>query len=178
MQVSPELVADAPIPGSECWYRRLTNRDHVTRDGTVHYQALKGKQFRRPENKPWTHELSGGLRSRTPDICAEAEAEIERIRQNYVQQGRQCPSKICFMGVACATASELRAADLDPIVTDVVYSPLPMNGAHSNFITYETDSDEDLDPVRHWLMKTLRVIEPQDVEVQITSCGSPPVSAD
>lgn len=177
MQASHGLVPDAPIPDRECWYRLLTNRDHVTRDDTVHYQALKGGAFQPPEQgKPWAHELSGRLSSIVADICAEAEAEVERIRHRFLERGRNAPSKIRFVGVACAAGLELRTK-IEAVSTDVVYSPLSTDAAHSNFVTYQTISNEDLDPVRNWLMKTLRVINPQCIDIQISSCGRPPSSA-
>jgi hypothetical protein len=73
-----------------------------------------------------------------------------------------------FAGVACALARELRTVIADSIPTDIVYSPLPTDAAHSNFVTYHTTADEDLDPVRYWLMETVRVIKPQ-----ISRRGSP-----
>ena len=63
MQAPAGLIPDAPVPEYERWYRLLTNTDYVTREGTVHYQALKGKAFQAPERKPWAHELSGQLAS-------------------------------------------------------------------------------------------------------------------
>ena len=171
MQAPPGLIPDAPVPGCECWYRLLTNTDYVTREGTVHYQALKGKVFKAPqERKPWAHELSGQLAS-LADIRNEAEVAVQRIHEGYIQRGQTIPSKMLFTGVACALARELRTVIADIRPTDIVYSPLPTDRAHSNFVTYQTASDEDLDPVRHWLMKTLRVIKPQDIEVRIASCG-------
>ena len=177
MQASSGLVPDNPIPDCECWYRLLTNRDHVTRDKTVHYQALKRGAFQLPEqDRPWARELSGRLSSLVADICAEAEVEVERIRRLFVERGQKVPSKICFAGVACSAGYELRTT-IEVVRTDVVYSPSSTDDAHSDVITYQTVSDEDLDPVRNWLMKTLRVVKPQDIDVQISSCGRPLSSA-
>jgi hypothetical protein len=179
MQVPHGLGPDDPLPDCECWYRLLTNRDHVTRAGTVHYQALKRGAFRPPEgNKRWTHELSGRISSIVTDICADAESVIEAIRRRFDQRGQPVPSKIRFTGVACATAAELRRTGEPAKATDVVYSPLPTDTAHSNFVTYDTVSDDDLDPIRHWLMNVLRVIEPENIETKIDSCGRPPASKD
>jgi hypothetical protein len=175
MQAPRGLVPDAPVPGSECWYRLLTNTDHVTRDGTVHYQALKRGAFQPPpEQKPWAHELSGRMASLVANVSDDAETVIEDIRNRFVQQGKPLPSKICFAGLACAVSSELRTVTALDIATDVVYSPLLEDHAHSNFVTYNTAADEDLDPVRDWLRTILRVIKPQDVEVRIASCGQIP----
>jgi hypothetical protein len=171
MQPPRGLIPDAPAPDGECWYRLLTNEDHVTTDGTVHYQALKGRAFQPPrEQKPWSHELSGRLASLVTNITADAEAAMERIRHAYIRRGQPIPGKIRFSGVACAVASELRLV-IAGIPIDVVYSPLTDDDAHSNVVTYQTASNDVLDPVRHWLMQTLRVIEPQDIEEQIASCG-------
>ena len=149
----------------------LTNSSHVTRDGTVHYQALKGGVFEAPDQKPWAHELSGRITSLVVDIVGEAEARVGEIRATYIQKKKSVPRKIRFAGVACATASELRAPTMPTITTDVVYSPLPEDAAHANFVTYQTISNEDLNPVRNWLKETLRVIKPQDINARITSCG-------
>ena len=166
------LTPDASVPDHDCWYRVLTNNDHITRDGTVHYQALKRQAFRPPKDqKPWAHELSGRLVSLVDDIVGEAEAQIVKIHANFARKNKPIPSKIRFVGIACATAAEIRAATLPVITIDVVYSPLPTDTAHANIVTYQTNSDEDLDPVRDWLRETFHVIEPQDINLRITSCG-------
>lgn len=166
------LNPDDSVPAHECWYRVLTNSSHITRDGTVHYQALKRQAFRPPKDqKPWAHELSGRLVSLVDDIVGEAEAQIVKIHENFTRKNKHVPSKIRFVGIACATAAEVRAVVLPAITIDVVYSPLSKDTAHANIVTYQTASDEDLDPVRDWLRETLRVIEPQDINTRITSCG-------
>ena len=121
--------------------------------------------------KPWAHELSGRLTSLVGDIVGEAEAQVTKIREAFTRRNKPVPSKIQFAGVACATASELRATTMPVITTDVVYSPLHADAAHANFVTYQTILNEDLDPVRDWLKETLRVVEPQDINARITSCG-------
>ena len=172
MQAASGLTPENPVPDNECWYRLLTNRDFVTRDGTVHYQALKGKAFRSSDQKPWAHELSGRIASLVKDIVVEAESQIKRIQQGFAHRNQPIPSKIRFVGIACATASDLRSISTQVFATDVIYTPLPTDSAHSDFVTYETNSNEDLDPVRFLLMETLNVIEPNEIGSQISSCGS------
>ena len=116
MPASRGLTPEGSVPDHECWYRLLTNSDHVTRDGTVHYQALKRSAFKPPDQKPWAHELSGRLVSLAGDVIGEAEARVAKIRRTLTQRNKSVPSKIRFAGVACATASELRATtESDPI---------------------------------------------------------------
>jgi hypothetical protein len=168
------LVRDGAVPDQECWYRVLTNEDYITRHGTVHYQASKKGAFRRSTQKPWAHELSGRLSSLVTDILGEAEAAVTIARSGFTRRGQPIPRKICFVGVACATASKLRAGNEIAITTDVVYTPLDTDNAHSDFVTYGTMADEELDPVRDWLREGLRVIRPQDVEARVASCGAIP----
>jgi hypothetical protein len=56
------LLKDQPLHDDASWFRTLTNEDHLTRAGTLHYQALKGAQFSPADpGMPWDHELSGTL---------------------------------------------------------------------------------------------------------------------
>lgn len=171
-----ELVTDQTVPDGECWYRVLTNRSHLTKARTIHYQALKGRVFSLSVGKPWTHELSGRLVSLSGNIAAEAAERVEAIRGSLAAQGRPVPSGITFSGIACATGSVLRTTPLGMVPTDVVYTPASSDSAHSDFVTYQTSSDEDLDPIRAWLMKVLHVIAPPDVDGPARSCGRPSAS--
>ncbi|MGV7215908.1 hypothetical protein [Bradyrhizobium sp. UFLA05-112] len=157
---------DKPLPDSACWYRFLTNADHVTRDQTVHYQALKGGQFSSSAGKPWQHELSGAVVG-NPDsadqIRARGEARIQTIRDGFVAKGKVAPSKIKLVGVAFAAASHLRV-DVQGIRTDTAYTPDNGNPSHSDFVTFSSTNDQSIDPVRHWLMQTLAVLPQAKIE--------------
>lgn len=167
------LVRDEAVPDPECWYRVLTNKDHVTRDNTIHFQALKTTAFSVTKQKAWTHELSGRLVRLAGDIVTEAEDRLTRIRKAYVDRGQSVPSKIAFVGVGFATAQELRAPDGCSVQREVVYTPLLEDSAHSDFVTFDTHTDSEVDPVRYWLIKVLRVVSPQNLgELVATSANA------
>jgi hypothetical protein len=165
------FTVDHPLPDGECWFRCLTNKDHVTSAGTVHYQALKGA-LSASQGKQWAHELSGlvvSLMGGAPQIETHAHAHIAEIRRRYVERGQTIPSKIQFAGVASATTDELRATVPERARTDVIYTPLE-HPAHADVVTYQT-TDDTLGSVRHWLMTVLRVTSPIDFSLLISSCG-------
>lgn len=165
------LTLGHPVPDPECWFRVLTNKKHVTRDGTVHHQALKGNAFAFAGNKAWTHELSGRLVCLANDIVIEAEFMVSKVRQGFRDRGESVPSDIRFMGVACATAHELRHTEGCVLQRDVMYTPLPEDSAHSDFVTFATATSSDLEPVCDWLIKLLRVVRPENIDHLVTSCG-------
>jgi hypothetical protein len=73
------LQIDQPLPDEACWFRFVTNSDHVTSDQTLHYQALKGAQFSASTGKPWQHELSGAVVGK-PDSASGIEQKPESIQ--------------------------------------------------------------------------------------------------
>lgn len=165
-------VANTPVPDGDCWFRVLTNKDHATSDGTVHYQALKGGVFRASVGRAWTHELSGRIASEAgahDDVADAAEAQVGAVRQKYLNRGEPVPSKIMFRGIAVATTQELRNAQL---ATDVMYTPRTEDAAHTDFVTYNTVTNEDIDPSREFLRKTLRVISPSELRQRLPVCGT------
>lgn len=167
-------VPNEPVVDGECWFRVLTNTDYVTSDNTVHYQALKKSAFRESDGKPWSHEMSGrlvALAGKVDDIVAHAESRAQQIRERLTAQGKPVPRKIGFVGVACATVREI--CDQSECLTprNVVYTPLADDSAHSDLVTFQTTSDEELDPVRNWLMAGLRVVRGTDVVRLIEGCG-------
>jgi hypothetical protein len=175
MQARISPTAGSPVPGDECWYTVLTNSDHVTGDGTLHYQAVKGNRFKAAVNKSWAHELSGRLVSLAGDAAAiadDARNRLANVRQGYVSRGERIPSKIVLIGVACAKAVEITTAPANVPRLEIVYTPLPHDTAHSDIVTYQTATKDDLDPVRFWLMRRLHVVREPDFPTLITSCGS------
>jgi hypothetical protein len=165
------LTVDKPLPDGERWFRVLTNRDHITKDGTLHYQAIK-KQFQPSDDgKPWAHELSGRVVSEAGDIkaiIADAEGRIEQICEKYRQRGERVPSKIGFVGVAYRSAEHLRAS-IGNVIVDVLFTPGD-DPAHADTVTYGTASEDDLDSVRAHLVKTLRIIERKEIDRLLGSC--------
>lgn len=169
------LAEDESVPDAACWFRVLTNADHVTSDGTLHYQALKKRAFSHAsEAKGWAHELSGRLTCLAGDptaIASEAATLIRHIHQRFIDRGDPVPSKIGFVGVACARAKEIREPNCE-VGTDVVYTPKPQDQAHSDVVTFETEGDADLEPLRLMLKEVLRVVAADEIEGLVTSCGT------
>jgi hypothetical protein len=166
------LVVEAPVPGGECWFRVITNEDHITKDRTLHYQALKGKQFWPSSGKEWSHELSGRIVSLAGDlktIEADARAFAQQIRDKYPATKK--PTKLTFVGVACRRVADLQSSSLDRLKTDVVYTPEGADCAHSDIVVYGAQEDASLDPIRYWLMATFRIISPSQLSLLVSSCG-------
>ena len=165
---------DKPLHDDACWFRTLTNEDHLTRDGTLHYQALKGTQFGPADpGLPWDHELSGRalcLAGDLSEIEADGEARIEAIKSKYAASGKRLPSKIKFVAVASATAIEVRH-DFGVVKSDTAYTPNGSDDAHSDLVTFGTSSDADVDEVRFWLQTKLRITKANNLQILISSCG-------
>jgi hypothetical protein len=176
-QASPALVEDQPVPDGECWFRVITNKRHITSDGSLHPQALRKGAFAQSAGKPWAHELSGDLTSLAGDIPRLAQERVDHARNGFVSRGQNVPSGVVFAGVACATAQELRVAVAGIPDRDVLYTPHPADNAHADVVTYGTTTDESLEPVRAWLITVLRGIFPQDIAARIGTCGRQAASA-
>ncbi|WP_154073518.1 hypothetical protein [Bradyrhizobium erythrophlei] len=152
----------------------MTNEDHLTRGGTLHYQALKGGQFGPAEpGMKWDHELSGRalcLAGDASKIEADGNARIESIKKKFALRGKGLPSKIKFVAVASATAREVRY-NFGNILSDTAFTPNIDDQAHSDLVTYGTSSDNDVDVVRHWLQTKLRITKANNLQVLVSSCG-------
>ena len=169
-------MADGPVAGNECWFRVVTNEDHITRDRTLHYQALKGKQFCPSLGKKWSHELSGRIVSLAGDkasIERQARSFIQDVRNRYQANnpGKKVPDKFIFAGVACRRVADLRSPSLRRLTSDVVYTPEPADCAHSDIVLYGAKQDADVNPIRDWLRGALRVITPSQLNLLVSSCG-------
>lgn len=168
------LLKDQPLHDDACWFRTLTNEDHLTRAGTLHYQALKGAQFGPADpGMPWDHELSGRalcLAGDASQIEADGKARIEAIKMKYAASGKGLPSKIKFVAVASATAIEVRHS-FGVVKSDTAYTPNGSDNAHSDLVTFGTSSDADVDVVRFWLQTKLRITKANNLHVLISSCG-------
>jgi hypothetical protein len=166
------MEVDKPLHDEACWFRFLTNADHITSDKTLHYQALKGAQFSLATAKPWQHELSGVVAEivgSADQIRERGEARLKLIHANLAANGKRAPSKIRFVGVACAKASKLRIR-IGSIDADTAYTPESENAAHSDLVTFSSSTDESIEPIRHWLMKTLRIVLPSEIEGMVENC--------
>ena len=130
-----------PTPGKECWLRNLISSDYITSEGTVHFQALKGKAIAPVDSERWSHELSGRLDSiARATIKQDGERAVERAREKLRLQNKAVPLKIRFMEVACATAS---SRGCDAAKTDVVFTSQSDDQAHADFVVFTTQTDED-----------------------------------
>jgi hypothetical protein len=175
MQTSITPLAGTPVSRDECWYTVLTNTDYVTTDGTLHYQAVKGKPFKAAANKSWTHELSGRLVSLAGDAAAiadDARNRLANVRQGYLDRGETIPSKMIVVGVACARVAEITTTPANVPRIEVIYTPQVQDTAHSDIVTYKTVTNDDLDPVRFWLRQRLRIVRGPDFQNLIASCGT------
>lgn len=146
------LVAGEALPDREVWLRELTNRDFLKRDGTVHRQALKAPAIGSSEGRDWSHELSGRARSAAGDIEAHACVSVERARAGFESRGLPVPSKVTFVGVAYAAASQLRKSE--DLKLDAIYTP-NNDTAHSDFVIYN-GQDVQVEQVIEFLQKTLK----------------------
>jgi hypothetical protein len=148
---------------------------HLTRSGTLHYQALKGAQFGAADpGMPWDHELSGRALCLAGDVLrieADSNARIDTIKQKYIDQGKTPPSKIKFVGVASATAIEVRHS-FGAVRSDTAFTPNNDDNAHSDLVTYGTSSGTDVDVVRFWLQTKLRITNANSLDVLISNCGT------
>ncbi|WP_456629282.1 hypothetical protein [Bradyrhizobium sp. URHC0002] len=168
------MQENQPLHDDACWFRTITNEDHLTRTGTLHYQALKGAQFSPADpGMAWDHELSGRaicLAGTAAQIEADGRSRIETIKNNYAAKGKVAPSKIKFVGVASATALEIRS-DFGTVKSDTAYTPNQADVAHSDLVTFGTASDSDVDQVRHWLQNRLRITPATNLVMLVSNCG-------
>jgi hypothetical protein len=121
----------------------------------------------------WDHELSGRalcLAGDASQIEADGEARIQAIKAKYSANGKTAPSKIKFVGVASATAIEVRI-NFGVVRSDTAFTPNGNDNAHSDLITFGTTSDADVDEVRSWLQTKLRITKANNLHVLISTCG-------
>jgi hypothetical protein len=174
------LAEKAAVPSDECWYTVLTNSRHITAEGSVHSQALKGKRISAAIQRTWAHEMSGRLVSLSGDIAAiEADARQRvsdaQLRYSASNNGK-IASNIMFIGVACARAGGLRGIIKNQITSDVIYTPQqPHDMGHSD-VAFFNSTEADLEDIRDWLLPRLRGIRPQRLHLLVGSCGDDQLS--
>ncbi len=122
-----------PAHKADVWYRILTHKDNA-KNGKVHHSAFTGKNvFTLRETAPMGTDLSGRLLSYSgscKDIKTFGEARAKEIADKVEAKLGKVPSYIRFVGVAAASACELRKwADLP---CDAIYEPEPKDTAHAN----------------------------------------------
>jgi hypothetical protein len=164
------LADGDPLPDNETWLRVITDRNFVGDDGVIHDNAFgRGAIAAPPGVRAWSHEVSGRRRSLCQNVAAEAQAFVDRRRQNFTQKTRNPPpSAWVLRAVVHSTASHLRST-ITPgrITSDVIHTPIdPPNAhpdpAHSDFVAYGSTND-DLDEIRTWLQTRLKVCWPADL---------------
>lgn len=164
------LVANAPVPDAECWFRTITNSGHLNKDGSLNLQGLKGA-FSASAAPGFAQEMSGQLVSQLTldEIVAAAEQKISAIREKLTRDGKTVPSKIQFTGIVCATAAVLRRPYAHQQPTDVLYTPLPNDKAHADFVT-AGDVEETKAEITRRLVTIYRSNLTAD---RLNRCGAP-----
>jgi hypothetical protein len=165
---------DNPLPDGACWFRIITNSKHITRDKTLHPQALKRGQFTPPSPpKAWSHELSGAARcffSTAPELEQYCENFVRGIRDRLIASGKPVPSAVKFAGAICRDASDLRF-QVGNTRADTAHTPYDHDPAHADFVSFGTTDDLSLVPVELELRKRLRLIFPAEVQMLVSDCA-------
>lgn len=164
---------------ADCWLRNVINAKHARR-GVLHHSALKG-QLKAPSpsrNRPWSHELSGRLLSRTNDPRVEGESYCaERIKEK-VERGEIVSSTIKFVGVAAALVSTLRQVNgITPV--DIIYTPREGDEAHADLVALSA-SDGQISALVDWLQEQLRVLPAEslsDIKGALTLSKAQPATS-
>lgn len=113
-------------------------------------RAFKGKNVivasAPQKDRPWDHELSGGLRSLAQNVVAEAESCCAEIARRTGQ------TKI-FSGVMFCGVPEARQTFENTLHTCIHYTPLSSNKAHADLVFRGSANaaEETLDNLRLWL---------------------------
>jgi hypothetical protein len=132
-----------PAEPADIWLRVITNERYIRADGRLNNQAFKGAIAPPDIRRTWSHELSGRLKSLINDIAAES-LQFCGVRQKP------------FVGVMHAVVSALRTQIDNRITTDACYTPKPDDGAHADFVTFDS-VDDDLPRIRDWLQEIVKV---------------------
>ena len=169
------LTDGSPVPGDECWYTVLTNSRHITKDGTVHAQALMGRRIAPSTGgRAWSHEMSGRLVSLAGDLAAveaDAQARVQDAQASYAASNGKPASNINFVGIACAKADDLRTVFNGQFSTDVMYTPTA-DTAHSDIVIFNATTDVQIESMRDWLLPKLIGITPDKLNLLVTTCGA------
>jgi hypothetical protein len=137
----------------DVWHRIVTSDDHWRkRDGTLHNRAFGGKAIAKPEvARPWSHELSGRLLSVVSNIEESSNEFCKKLNRPFV-------------GVMFESAEKLKDKIDGTFPCCTFYTPYPEDKTHSDFATFSTKTEEDLQSVRDWLQRTVRFVRPDKLD--------------
>lgn len=170
-----ERASRARVDDGDSWIRVITNRTHITRDKTIHASHFKmPRAFGASSDGAWDHEVSGRLRSRIVDVNAlleDARAREEAARNSFLKDGKVVPSHIGFAGIAVSPAGQLVAVNRS-FTSMVVYSPLPIDAAHADWVARGTANENVLVEAKGWLAAQLKVVLPDEVPAEPLLFGS------
>lgn len=137
--VRQHLEAGKPARDEDTWFRYITNRRHLRRDGKLNHAAFKGRALV-SSGQCW--ELSGRLLSLAgaiEDVRKHGANHAEAIRSTHIAQGRS-GKEFVFVGVLYSVVSAIRSYRL---TADVVYDPTE-DLAHANVVFPEVRLDNEL----------------------------------
>ena|ERR1700674_1114649 len=147
------LTDGDPAEQHDVWTRIIIVADHWNSDGTIHNGAFSGRNVisRASAHRHWAHELSGSLLSFIPHL----RSHIEDFCATYQRE---------FHGTMFQIVENLRTAGTayprqSPFPTDVRYTPLPDNNAHSDLVTFHT-TDDHRHEIRDWLQEMIQAVKP------------------
>jgi hypothetical protein len=132
-----ERLCRCRVADRDVWYRAITNRKHIKKNGSLHHAALKA--FIDPpavRAVEWKSEISGRLRSVTNDILEDGERRAALQREKNPQLSRH----LQFCAVIFTHPDEVRCWTLDR--TDVLFDPKKDNPAHANLAFFNKRPDE------------------------------------
>jgi len=162
------LADGDPAHSCDTWSRVITNPKHWRKDGSgLHNQAFTGRAAIAPpeQERPWSHELSGRLLSLTTNLHQEAQLFCQQLDRP-------------FEGIMYKDVLSLRTTLDIGTETDVRYTPLDRDVAHSDFVAYKC-SEAELQSLRDFLQDAVKAKKPEDVatiellRVDTTHCPNP-----
>ena len=162
------LLADGdPAHSCDTWSRVITDRKYFLKEGRLHNRAFTGRAIAPPKKeRPWSHELSGRLLSLIINLHQEARL--------FCQQHNKP-----FEGIMYKDVLSLRRTLEDGINSDVRYTPLDHDAAHSDFVAFSCSTEADLQSLRDFLQETVKAIRPENtasvelLRVDTSLCPNP-----
>ncbi len=136
------LKAGKPAKSDDIWFRCITNKSHIKRNGTLHHAAFKGRAISQPSHRRWLSEISGRLNSKAGTvefIKADGNNRVNRQKESAIKEGKS-GNEYAFTGVILKNVCEIRKFSF--IKADVIYDPTEdpvYDEAHANFVSYDRD---------------------------------------
>lgn len=146
--------------GGDVWFRVATQEAHLVR-GRVHHSAFKGTAISAPEpdlNRPWALEMSGRLRSLAGDT-----AKIEADALAYCAKHSGPGGTKTFGGVMYARVDRARSTFEDTLDTNVHFTPLVDDSAHSDLTFSRAMSPEERSRIADWLQDLFEALHSSQV---------------